>query len=683
MRHPCLTAVLVSALVAIPVRAEIHGLVLEAPAPERASRSEPSPPAAVYLRRAIGHLTITGQATTETYEAYFHIPVPYREQAILSVDVQSTQLVDYRFVRLAGDNLIVAARLRRAASTGLDWTVYAVIQGNTYADLPSYVPIPTPEQIPDSVRAWLAPTDCAQIEAPIVQNTAKAVRGGITNLIQLANAVCAYCYAIPWTFTHSPVAFDAVYALNWGNSCTGHAHAAAALLRANGVPARVLLNMPTWSGSAFDMHWCIDYFVPAYGWVRLEPSLGLQPYPPQDEIVTFACNPEDEFPLFLPCGIEGNWHTSDPALGTMNPNWAGAHQAYSVNMVSAAPDRIVLAHALTDSAFAGLVRWTGAPLGAADQLHFQTAQSHVAAARSRFIASDLEGFIAELEQGVSEYSQIEPPQPVVVYQEDFESGDGGWTHGGLQDEWEWGTPLDVPQGAYSGVRCWGMDLDDTYENNADCWLLGPWIDLRTCALPQLSFHVWNWVQDLNQGYIHDPLWVEITGDGTIFEPICSQMGGVNDDPAIPDVGGWNRIVLDLSRYSGSQVRLRFHFTSNSSVTEVGSYIDDIEVRGRLGPDPAGADVATCSPPTLQIAPNPFRSLAEVRYRPGAHGPVRLEVFDLRGASVRILAEGVHDARQYGVTWDGLDKAGRPVPAGVYFCRFTGDRVRSGTVVVIR
>jgi hypothetical protein len=58
------------------------------------------------------------------------------------------------------------------------------------------------------------------------------------------------------------------------------------------------------------------------------------------------------------------------------------------------------------------------------------------------------------------------------------------------------------------------------------------------------------------------------------------MGGVNDDPEIPDVGGWSRVVLDLSHYAGNFVRVRFRFQSNSRKVQAGSYIDDFHVYGR-------------------------------------------------------------------------------------------------------
>ncbi len=62
------------------------------------------------------------------------------------------------------------------------------------------------------------------------------------------------------------------------------------------------------------------------------------------------------------------------------------------------------------------------------------------------------------------------------------------------------------------------------------------------------------------------------------------MGGVNDDPEIPDVGGWSRIVLDLTKYVGNTVQIRFRFQSNANTVYPGAYIDDVHCYGRSSKD---------------------------------------------------------------------------------------------------
>ena len=650
------------------------------PGPDGSGRSDPT---RIFLRKAIGyHLDITQVATTETYEVYFHIPVPFQEQVPILVTVESPYLVDYRFLRLNPPNVIVAARMLPGAPTYIDWTAWVLVIENTYADLPSNVPIPTQEELPDSVLQWLAPTDCAQRDAPIVQEIAAEIRGTTTNLIQLADDICAYCVAMPWTFDHSPLSFDAVYALNWGNSCTGHAHAGAALFRANGVPARSLLNLPTWASGYFDMHWAIDYFVPDYGWVRMETSIGQHPTYPQDEIVTLASNPEDEYPVFLPCGIEGQWHTSDPAMGMLNPNWAGTHRADAICAFAESSSKIWEAHALTQAVFAHYADCWGINLMSAQDAALQAAYVEQTAALESFQGMDLDGYIDHMQTALSWYETIGLPDTTTIHYDDYEGTLNAWSHGGTQDEWELGTPTYGPATAHSGTRCWGTDLDDTYENSADCWLLSPWIDLSDLSCAYLGLWIWNWVQDITQGYVHDPFWVEITLDGETYLPLSNHMGGGNDDPEIPDVGGWNYVVLALTKYAGNSVRIRFRFSSNLATTQPGSYVDDIHVWGRNVGQIAITEVPRISPQLLPGRPNPAQANTIIEYDLPQPGRVRLTVFDLHGRRVKTLVDALMGTGRHAVHWNGSDAEGIRLPAGSYLYRLQTERGSSTRRIVL-
>jgi subtilisin-like proprotein convertase family protein len=72
------------------------------------------------------------------------------------------------------------------------------------------------------------------------------------------------------------------------------------------------------------------------------------------------------------------------------------------------------------------------------------------------------------------------PGPVedTVFGTDFEAGDAGFTHAGLQDEWERGLPAFAPiTTAHSGANAFKTDLDGTYNGTADYNLLSPPIAL--------------------------------------------------------------------------------------------------------------------------------------------------------------------------------------------------------------
>jgi hypothetical protein len=74
--------------------------------------------------------------------------------------------------------------------------------------------------------------------------------------------------------------------------------------------------------------------------------------------------------------------------------------------------------------------------------------------------------------------------------------------------------------------------------------------------------------------------VEVSSDGTNFTPICSKMGGSNNDPAIPVIMGWSRVVLDLFPYIGHKIQIRFRFKSDNIHVKAGAYLDDVQVYGQ-------------------------------------------------------------------------------------------------------
>lgn len=78
-------------------------------------------------------------------------------------------------------------------------------------------------------------------------------------------------------------------------------------------------------------------------------------------------------------------------------------------------------------------------------------------------------------------------------------------------------------------------------------------------------------------------------------------------------------------------------------------------------------------PTQKLAnhPNPFPSVdsdnTQIEYELSVSGPVRLEVFNVLGQSVRLLVdEPFQDVGVWTVVWDGRDDSGRILGSGVYF-----------------
>ncbi len=90
-----------------------------------------------------------------------------------------------------------------------------------------------------------------------------------------------------------------------------------------------------------------------------------------------------------------------------------------------------------------------------------------------------------------------------------------------------------------------------------------------------------------------------------------------------------------------------------------------------------------------VYPNPFvpdgrSSAARVRIWASRNEPVEVAVFDLRGRKIRSLFRGPVGSGGRSVVWDGRDRSGNQVPAGVYLIRARcGQDVATRRVAVFR
>ena len=77
----------------------------------------------------------------------------------------------------------------------------------------------------------------------------------------------------------------------------------------------------------------------------------------------------------------------------------------------------------------------------------------------------------------------------------------------------------------------------------------------------------------------------------------------------------------------------------------------------------------------QNYPNPFSRETWVPYRVSERTRVTIEVYNLVGQKICILADGVHQPGDHRVKWDGTDESGVPVPSGIYIYQISTDRYR--------
>ena len=210
-------------------------------------------------------------------------------------------------------------------------------------------------------------------------------------------------------------------------------------------------------------------------------------------------------------------------------------------------------------------------------------------------------------------------------------------------------------------------------------LTSPSFDLTGLEDPYIRYHRW---------YVND-------GNTTVDDVFTVQ---------VSNNGGstWTTVeILDSSRRfwelaefrvedfvpSSANVRVRFIAADEGGGSIVEAGIDDFEIYD-LGMDtsdtpPVFADGATRF---LGASPNPvaISGQTNLRFQLAAAGEVRLEIVDVQGRRVAVVADGEFAAGAHSVSWDGRDERGTAVPAGIYFERFVADGAQeNGRIVVLR
>ena len=102
---------------------------------------------------------------------------------------------------------------------------------------------------------------------------------------------------------------------------------------------------------------------------------------------------------------------------------------------------------------------------------------------------------------------------------------------------------------------------------------------------------------------------------------------------------------------------------------------------------AGNPVTTGFQPDLrlaQVTPNPVRGDVRFSFSLAKAGYAKLDVYSLTGQKVATIADSYRASGPHSVSWNGLDKSGRKVSAGLYFYRLTTDsRSLTRKFVVVR
>ncbi|MCK4304016.1 MAG: hypothetical protein KAY24_07240 [Candidatus Eisenbacteria sp.] len=240
------------------------------------------------------------------------------------------------------------------------------------------------------------------------------------------------------------------------------------------------------------------------------------------------------------------------------------------------------------------------------------------------------------------------------FEDDMESGAGGWTHFGTNDQWHLS---DYRQ--HSGTYSWYCGSPShQYANNTDATLMSP--ELVAPEAAELSF--WCYYDVTIYGV--DGLFVDILQDGDWETIDYLGSGGALDSTLF--VCDWAEHVYELQDLTpGSTTQVRFRFVTDGSDTAEGFYIDDLAIRSpatsQIG-DPRTHVEFALSP----AAPNPVVGAARWHLSLPKARCVTARIYDPAGRLVSTLVNSFLEAGSHEFSWDGKAANGRATPGGIYF-----------------
>ncbi|AKU89651.1 choice-of-anchor J domain-containing protein [Vulgatibacter incomptus] len=250
--------------------------------------------------------------------------------------------------------------------------------------------------------------------------------------------------------------------------------------------------------------------------------------------------------------------------------------------------------------------WTMTPIENADWLFFdpstQTVSGVPTSQNAGPVRFSLRAQEPSLPENVDEktfvFAVIGDLAEGTYYEQSFDAGSGGWT---LAGDWQHGTPTRVgPASCHSGDGCLGTKLDGNYtrgQGYAQNYVESPPIAVPPGSAPVLTF--WAWVSTNNQHYDGFQVRIRKAGESTLTIPTDVDPPYSGDTSGDRSWGGeleqfgWRRYSVDLSRWAGEAIHVRFAFyaSSSSSPTAPGVYVDDVQVRE-----------ATAIEPSITVAP---------------------------------------------------------------------------------
>jgi hypothetical protein len=277
----------------------------------------------------------------------------------------------------------------------------------------------------------------------------------------------------------------------------------------------------------------------------------------------YLCYLEDEFPKFGTSGIQSNFYTSDNRLGDYNPNWSSAHKSTLLKSFYSTPDSVKLLFDNFNLFY--------------DYFIINNSNFEINKFQYNDYLTSIQSLLdADIKKSIIVSSKINETirnkiniHIDTIYFDDLDSIKS-WNFGSYKDKFKlFIDSTDFKE--YNNCLGYEVSREDKQKKSISCE--SPLISIPKSQKTILQFKVWSLV-DIKKNRIVDPFWVEIIQKNKT-KPVCKNIGGGNQYNEIPSYGGWSTIYLDISEYSGSEIKIKFNFSYNNGINSKGVYFDKV------------------------------------------------------------------------------------------------------------
>lgn len=217
----------------------------------------------------------------------FPLPLAYRDQTPISFHLQVNPPAIAKAVEIEtgpGENRLMRVHLHQLAANqkgSIAFQSLILVRPSVFPKYPEKVPFPA--EWPAEAKPWLSATWCVDSDHERIKKIASEIRGQSDDVLKIIDLATERSVACMRAAKGKVANLTAVEALDKQGSCTSNANLVAAVLRACGVPARVLSGYPIWSGP-LQTHYIVEAYVPGFGWHPIESTVGKSPWPNHQQV---------------------------------------------------------------------------------------------------------------------------------------------------------------------------------------------------------------------------------------------------------------------------------------------------------------------------------------------------------------------------------------------------------------